>query len=279
MNLGQFIKETTSKLNAAGILTARLDTLVLISDAWHKDKAWLLANTDQKIPAHVLSAISPRLAARLKHKPMAYIRGHQEFYGRDFVVNKRVLIPRPESEALIDLLKPLAQKAPGILIDVGTGSGALGITAALECPNLEVKLTDIDPLALEVANYNARRLKLRLQFYLGDLLADFNSNHEYPYVQFIIANLPYVDKKWERSSETNYEPSIALFAKDGGLYLIKKLIKQAAKVLKPGGYLLLESDPRQHDQIIDFANQNSLKLVDQKGFVLVFTRLARKVQA
>lgn len=273
MTVEDFIKQTTSKLSKVGIGTARLDALVLLADAWHKDKAWLLTHSEQQIPSNIQSILSRKISARIKRKPMAYIRGKQEFYGRDFVVNKRVLIPRPESETLIDLLKPLAKKQTGVLIDVGTGSGALGITAALECPGLEVKLIDIDPDALAVANYNACRFKLRLQFYPENLLEGFTSQLDEPrnpYVQFIIANLPYVDRKWERSLETNYEPRVAIFADDGGLALIKKLIQQAPFALKAGGYLLLEADPRQHDAIIALANEQGLELIKQKDFALVF---------
>jgi release factor glutamine methyltransferase len=269
MTINEYIRETTSKLKGAGIATARLDTLVLLSDIWKKDKAWLLAHPEQQVPLHIQSKLLPKIAARTKRKPMAYIRGKQEFYGRDFIVNKRVLIPRPESETIIDLLKPLVAKKPGFLIDIGAGSGALGITAALECPTLEVVLNDIDPDALAVANHNARRFKLRLQFWPGDLLEKHIGDPEYPYIDYILANLPYVDRTWERSVETNFEPSLALYADDNGLALIKKLITQAPIALKPGGHLLLEADPRQHDAIIAFASEHGLDFVDQKDFTLV----------
>lgn len=277
MTIGEFIKTTTNQLKDAGIATARLDTLVLLGDAFKKEKSWLLAHPEQKVPMLMLARLKPKVSARAKRKPIAYIRGKQEFYGRDFVVNKRVLIPRPDSEVLIDMLKPLAGNRPGHLIDIGTGSGALGITAALELPNLQVWLNDIDASALAVANHNARRFKLRLQFWPGDLLGKHVTEH--PHLDYILANLPYVDKKWQVSAETNSEPSLALFAEDGGLALIKKLISQVPKTLKPGGYLLLEADPRQHDAIILFAKEYDLEFVDQQGFGLVFMNPARKARA
>lgn len=279
MTLGELIKSTTGQLKKAGINTARLDALVLLGDVWKKDKAWLLAHSDQNVPSYIQTRLQPKVAARAKRKPMAYVRGKQEFYGRDFVVNRHVLIPRPDSEALIDLLKPLVGTKPGHLIDVGTGSGALGITAALECPSLKVWLTDIDQDALAIANHNARRFKLRLQFWPGNLLENHISQPDYPYIDYILANLPYVDSKWSRNLETNFEPKLALFADDEGLDLIKKLITQTPLALKPGGYLLLEADPRQHNRIIDFAKTNGLVFVDQKDFAIVFKRPVRKVQA
>ncbi len=271
MNLGDFIKQATAKLEQAGILTARLDTLVLLSDALQKDKAWLLAHTDQELPAKILADISPSIAARAKRTPLAYIRGYQEFYGRDFAVNQHVLIPRPESEALIDLLKPIAKDTTGILLDIGTGSGALGITAALECPDLEVRLIDINQEALAIAKKNADRLKLRLQFKKSDLLDECTKTQ--PYAQFIIANLPYVDQSWETSPETRFEPSLALFARDNGLALIKKLVGQVPAVLNSGGYLLLEADPRQHADIVESAKTQGLNLDNRQDFALVFVRV------
>src|SRR5690349_19657190 len=103
MTVGDFIKTATHQLKQAGVSTARLDTLVLLADALRKDTAWLLAHSEEIIPTKTGKALGLKLAARLKRVPLAYIRGHQEFYGRDFVVNKNVLIPRPDSEVLIDL--------------------------------------------------------------------------------------------------------------------------------------------------------------------------------
>lgn len=272
LTLQQWLKGATQKLETAGISTARLDALVLLADALDKDKAWLLANSDLVIQNTILGILNHKLAKRALRTPLAYIRGKQEFYGREFKVNKRVLIPRPESETLIDLLKSLAFDKTGFLLDVGTGSGALGITAALECPNLEVWLNDIDPDALAVANHNARRFKLKLQFWPGDLLEKHITQPDYPYIDYILANLPYVDKTWKRSPETQFEPALALFANEGGLELIKRLIPQALTALRPGGYLLLEADPRQHEQIRAYAKQHSFSLVREDGFVIAFQR-------
>jgi release factor glutamine methyltransferase len=274
MTVNDFIKETTARLTKAGSTSARLDTLVLLSDEWQKDKAWLLAHAEQEIPKDILSKLKPKVSARAKRKPMAYIRGYQEFYGRDFVVNKKVLIPRPDSEILIDLLKPLAKKTTGVLVDIGTGSGALGITAALECPNLQVELTDIDPDALAVADLNALHFKLDLPSYVADVLDPYVTQPDNPRLQFIVANLPYVNRVWETSVETDYEPHIAIFADDGGLALVKKLIQQTPMALKPGGYLLLEADPRLHDAIISLAKDKGLDFVDQKDFTVVLKRPA-----
>ncbi len=270
MTIANFIKETTDLLKQAGSTSARLDTLVLLSDEWDKDKAWLLAHPDQEIPAGTLLDLRPKVAARAKRKPMAYIRGKQEFYGRDFLVDKNVLIPRPDSEALIDLLKTFVTKKPGLLIDIGTGSGALGITAALECPNLQICLNEIDPKALATASKNAKRFKLSPELWQGDLLEGHVSKTGKPFADYILANLPYVDRVWERSMETDYEPHIALFADDGGLEIIKRFLKQVPLALKPEGYLLMEADPRLHDAIIVLAEQENLNFVDQKDFTLVF---------
>lgn len=273
MTIADFIKETTAQLKQAGSTSARLDTLVLLCDEWNKNKAWLLAHPEQDIPANILLKLIPKVTARAKRKPMAYIRGKQEFYGRDFLVNKYVLIPRPDSEALIDLLKSFVTKQSGFLIDIGTGSGALGITAGLECPNLRICLNEIDAKALAVANKNAKRFNLTPELWHGDLLEGHVSKTGKPFADYILANLPYVDRVWERSIETDYEPHIALFADDGGLEIIKRFLKQVPLALKPNGYLLMEADPRLHDAIISLAADENLDFVEQRDFTIVFKKL------
>ncbi|MCA9339251.1 peptide chain release factor N(5)-glutamine methyltransferase, partial [Candidatus Saccharibacteria bacterium] len=189
-------------------------------------------------------------------------RGYKEFYGRNFTVNKNVLIPRPESEAIIDILKELS-KPPQHILDVGTGSGALAITAALELPGSSVEACDIDRQALSVAKQNAMKLNTNITFFKSDL--SLSSKKKYNY---IMANLPYVDETWQTSPETKFEPSIALFAKDNGLELIKKLIVQSQEKLQKNGFLLLEADPRQHQEIIDFAKDYGFSLFKKQDYIV-----------
>ncbi|MCA9338881.1 HemK family protein methyltransferase, partial [Candidatus Saccharibacteria bacterium] len=193
-------------------------------------------------------------------------RGYKEFYGRNFTVNNTVLIPRPESEIIIEILKEIVLDTQTI-IDVGTGSGALAITAKLELPQANVFASDISEEALSIAKQNAQKLNANVIFLKSDLLKETNDAYS-----VIVANLPYVDRNWDYSFETKFEPSLALFAKDNGLDLIKKLIAQTQKKLPSGGFLLLEADPRQHQVVLDFAKEHGLSLFKKQDFIVVLKK-------
>jgi release factor glutamine methyltransferase len=264
MTIDDLLYQTTKQFAKAGIPSARLDAQVLIADALNEDRSWLLAHLDDDIPRHVLKVLRVRIAARAKRMPLAYVRGHQEFYGRNFVVNPRVLIPRPETEQLIAELKGLKLPRGSALLDVGTGSGAIAVTAAHEAAHLLVEACDISLDALDIARANAERLNARIErFFISNLL------DEAGYYDVIAANLPYVGPDWLRSPETNYEPGLALFADNQGLALIHKLLEQAPSHLRPDGYLLLEADPRQFDAIIAFAPDRLVHL-HNNGYILTF---------
>src|SRR3990167_7793618 len=140
----QWLKQATNTLKAANIGSARLDALVLLEDEIGRDRALILAHPERPILAQSLKKLNKKLVRRANHEPLAYIRGFSEFYGRRFKVNKRVLEPRPESETMIDLLKELKLPKNSWLADIGTGSGALGITAALELHNHHIDLYDLE---------------------------------------------------------------------------------------------------------------------------------------
>lgn len=201
-----------------------------------------------------------------------------DFYGRDFIVTSDVLIPRPETEMMIDAVLNLVGKSflPGVkpsearlprdcrILDVGTGSGCLAITLKRELPEARVAACDISKKALSVAQENANRLKAEIEFIESDLLDNIKDNYD-----VIVANLPYVDENWDwiDKEALSKEPAIALYAEDGGLALIKKLIQQASERKIP--YLILEADPCQHERIIDYARKFNYPLLETRGFCLV----------
>lgn len=254
------------QLAEANIKTGRLDALVLLSDELHHDKAWLLAHPEHKLTATQQIRLSKKLAKRQLHIPLAYIRKHKEFYGREFLTTNKVLVPRPETETLITQLLALSVLPGDKLIDVGTGSGAIAITAKLERPGLTVYATDISTAALKVAAKNAERLNADITFWQSDLL----SSAQHSPFKFIVANLPYVSKDWYVSPETAFEPANAIFAEQDGLALIKKLIVQSKNHLSDSGYLLLEADPRQHQSVIQFAQAYDYAVHSQQDFILAF---------
>ena len=160
-----WLKEASSRLKQSGINTSRLDALVLLEDVFGKERSWLLANPETELTDSQLSRLDGFIERRLCHEPLAYIRHKSEFYGRDFFVDSRVLEPRPESETIIDVLKELPGLSQLVIIDVGTGSGALAITAKLELPNTEVIATDIDKNCLAVARQNAQNHNAKILFF------------------------------------------------------------------------------------------------------------------
>ena len=266
-----WLLEACRQLSAAGISSAHLDAEIILATALNKNRTFLHAHPEQPISPYFLKILNKNLKLRLKPIPIAYIIGTKEFYGRNFAVNKNVLIPRPESEAIIEILSKIITKLgnshPLKLVDVGTGSGCLGITAKLEFPVLDVTLTDISLRALKVAKQNSQALSANVKIIKNNLLKDFSTRSD-----IIIANLPYVDTSWDRSPETAYEPSIALFSKDQGLYLITKLLSQATKLLKNGGYIILEAEPTQHEYIKAFAKQYFLDQIYQIGYAVAFVK-------
>lgn len=272
MTIKQWLNQANLKLQAQAISSARLDAELILAHCLKKNRTWLIARSDHLLDSKTQQEANQLLRRRLNNEPLAYLVGYKEFFGRKFEVSPAVLIPRPESETLIELLSELVDH-PGLgvaqqLLDVGCGSGCLGITAKLEYPQLEVTLSDISPEALAVARRNAEKLKANLTILESDLLTGFIDNNRR--FDYIVANLPYVDPDWFMSAETAYEPQLALIARDNGLDLIKQLIKQSHPVLKTKAKLLLEADPRQHQAISNFASTAGFTMTHQRGYCLVF---------
>lgn len=264
-----WLKEAAKELTTKGISSARLDAEIILAHTLRKPRTYLHAHEDKTLSIREHEIADARLQLRLEHTPVAYIIGHKEFYGRQFKVTPATLIPRPESETMIDLLKKYRKRIKGNrLVDIGTGCGCLGISAKLEFPELETTLIDTSRYALHVAETNAAYHKATVSLLRSDLLTN------YPFAaDIILANLPYVDKKWARSPETEFEPAEALFASDEGLYLIKRLLLQTEEFLAPSGLVLLEADPRQHKEIVRLANKNTLKHLASSGFIVVFQKV------
>jgi release factor glutamine methyltransferase len=266
-----WLDSASHKLSAKGIPSANLDAEIILTNTLQENRTYLHAHPEKIIDIHELEIANSRLDQRLNRVPIAYIIGYREFYGREFIVTPATLIPRPESEAIIDVLKtilvPNSNNKTQItrLVDVGTGSGCLGITAKLELPNLDVTLADISVDALQIAKQNAQKFSTDVTILESDLLQEYTLTPD-----IIIANLPYVDQDWECSPETSYEPALALFADNNGRSIIEKLIPQSSELLKPGGYLIIEADPIQHNSLKNYAKRKLLNLIYQLGYIIVF---------
>lgn len=272
----EWLARATHLLQDAAIDSARLDAELILAHTLRRPRTYLHAHGEELIDGRLRDIADARLQLRLDRTPVAYIIGHREFYGRQFKVTTETLIPRPETEDMIEYLRELLPAtrplipAPALqLVDVGTGSGCIGITAKLEFPEIEVTLTDVSAHALKVAETNAHTLKAEVRTQKSNLL------EHYPLTpNIILANLPYVDTSWEVSPETRSEPELALYAPQQGLLLINRLIEQTSTRLALNGYLLLEADTRQHDDILKTAKAHGLAPLGVRGLIVALQRQA-----
>ena len=215
------------------------------------DRAYLFAHPERELTGDEQTRFESALDERARGVPAQYINGHQEFWGMDLVVTPDVLIPRPESEHVVETVLALAteERAGGQecpphtmrILDVGTGSGCIALALAKEIPQAEIHATDISDAALEVARVNAARYQFdnRIQFHQADLLEGLNIRG----VDFVVSNPPYVGESEEDQVQLEvrkFEPRGAVFAGPSGTEVIARLIPQAHAALSPGGWLILE---------------------------------------
>lgn len=250
VTIGRAIVAAAQRLGGAGVDSPRLDAEVLLGHVLNMTRAQLYAHADQRLTDDQRRRFELLVGRRCQREPVAYLIGRKAFYGLDLLVTPQVLIPRPETELLVDLAldairhRQAASRngtTPTVTVaDIGTGSGAVALAIAANSVHTDVVATDISAAALDVAQENARRLGLqdRVRFVQGHLLEPLS----HP-VDLIIANLPYVaESEWPTLAPdiVNYEPSLALAGGLDGLTLIRELLAQAPQRLRPGGSVFLE---------------------------------------
>jgi release factor glutamine methyltransferase len=216
----------------------RRDAELLLEHVLGCDQTDLLTHPERLLSVEELEQFDRLVARRLASEPMQYLTGEQEFFGLRFEVSPAVLIPRPETEHLVEaVLQRFAREEELRIIDVGTGSGAIAVALAHALPRSQVTAVDLFPAALEVARRNAERHGVRLILMPSDLLAAVDSTD----FDAVVANPPYIATTEVLEPQVaNYEPRSALYAGPTGLEVYERLIPQAASVLKPGGWLMLE---------------------------------------
>lgn len=221
-------------------LDARRDAELLLLRLLARDRAWLLTHPDAELNAEQVAKYESWIDRRALHEPVQYIVGEQEFYGLVFQVTPAVLIPRPETEHLVEaVLERIAHDAAVRICDVGTGSGAIAVALAHELPNAQVTALDLSRSALVIASDNARTHNVagRMRFLQSDLLAAVRGER----FDVIVSNPPYIaDAQVLEAQVGDYEPHAALFAGPTGLEVYQRLIPEAREALVPGGWLLLE---------------------------------------
>jgi release factor glutamine methyltransferase len=233
------LQQGTNILEKALVPVARLTAEVLLCHALRCERAYLYAHSNDELTELAWIHYGRYLDERLKGKPTQYITHKQEFYGREFYVNEDVLIPRPETEHLVEAAVEFARGA-GVrtILDVGTGSGAIAVSAALELGRA-VWASDVSERALAVAKRNAAAHQATVAFFAGDLLEAVRP----ALIDLLISNPPYVPGADSANMQTevrDWEPHVALFAGDTGFEIYRRLIAQAEIVLKPGGRMYLE---------------------------------------
>jgi release factor glutamine methyltransferase len=236
----------TKRLTGAGIDDARIEAEVLLQHALHCSKTQLYATLADPMPQEAGAALEAYVSRRLRREPSAYITGHKEYYGLDLEVTPATLIPRPETELIVEAVLEDAQSRPNIarplrIADAGTGSGAIALAIACYLPQDEVIATDMSAAALAVARRNAERLGVarRVSFVCCDLLEGIQRQS----LDIVAANLPYVgseDAATLAPEILEYEPHDALFGGPGGLEPIERLLASAGPHLRPGATLVLE---------------------------------------
>jgi len=251
MTVKQVLARARGALSAASIEDAPFEAEILLRDTLKIDRVQLYLDFDRELSPEQQENYWLRIERRLNHEPAAYIVGHREFYGLDFYVDSSVLIPRPESELLVDKALELARNHTlSAIAEVGTGCGAIAISLALNLPQTSIYATDISTAALKVALRNCRRHSVENRVFLlaGDILDPLSGP-----VDLVVANLPYVRKsELTGISPLSREPRLALDGGPDGLQKIRRLCRQAGSKLRPGGVLLLEIGQGQAEAVTVF---------------------------
>lgn len=241
MLLKQAFDEALRRLDAADTPSSRLSAELLLMFTLSCTRAYLFTYPERELTDGELARYDDAIARRCTGEPAQYITGHQEFYGRDFLVSPAVLIPRPETEHLIEAALEIAPRASGLnILDVGTGSGCIAITLAKELPQSKVLAVDVSPEALDIAEANAARLEARVEFRLSDLLSAIESEKTF---DIIVSNPPYVgecEADKVQKQVRDFEPHCAVFGGHRGMDIIDRLVPQVCDHLKPGGWFLME---------------------------------------
>jgi release factor glutamine methyltransferase len=256
LTIADALREAASELRVSGVAEARREAASLLSHALARDRAFLVTHADESLSAEQLRSFRSLVERRAAGEPLQYIKGTQEFYGLDFEVNPGVLIPRPETELLVETaLELLRQTTSPFICDVGTGSGCIAVTLLHERRDARGLALDLSPAALEIAARNAARhgVSERLRLLVSDCFGALRAGeHEGVRFDLVASNPPYVaeeDLDGLQREVREHEPRVALTPGGDGLSVIRRLVSEAPRFLKPGGHLLLEIGFDQHERV------------------------------
>ena len=260
-SIKSLINASISELRRAGVDSPRTDVLALLEYQLERSKTWILSHQDEPVNDSDLIEYNSMLSRRMNREPLAYILGKRDFYGLEFKVNPSVLIPRPETEALVEHVLDLA--APNSsLLDIGTGSGAIAISIASNRQDLIITASDVSAEALEIAEYNSSNNFTNINFIHSDLFYYITNSYD-----IIAANLPYVSNKIELAPEIGYEPHDALYANSDGVAIYQKFFNELATYLNIDGWFIIEHDPTQAKEIQRIATKGGFSTEVVSKFV------------
>ncbi|MGD9473422.1 MAG: peptide chain release factor N(5)-glutamine methyltransferase [Eubacteriaceae bacterium] len=279
MTIGELLKEARQILLAAGIENCGFEAELLAAQTFNKDRVFFYTHGDEPVTDRQKTVFLTMVKRRAAHEPAAYILGQKEFMGLNFFVDANVLIPRPDTEAMVEVLISQLKKTDHRgkkVLDLCTGSGAIGIALKYFCPEVEMTLSDYSPKALQVAKKNADLL----------VAGDVNLMHSDLFVQFpataafdlIVSNPPYIPSgEIPKLAQDicEYEPTMALDGGATGLDFYRRIAAQAKGFLKDGGLLALEIGDHQENVVIELLKQNGFsrieKIADLTGLVRAIT--------
>lgn len=252
------VEWTENYFRESGITTPRLDAEVLLGFVLQKSRLQLYLSFEMPVFPDHLSVFRQLVQRRKEHTPVSYLTNHREFMSIDFYVDSRVLIPRPETEILVEyVLDRTSTHGPISLVDIGTGSGAIAVSLAFNRPEWYIVATDISIDAIAVAETNATRHQTQIEFRSGDMLSTLESVDDK--FDWIVSNPPYIssqDYKILPPDVRNFEPKLALASPPDGLQLIRILIESAPNYLKPNGRLAIEIGKGQRPDVEDFVHRS-----------------------
>lgn len=246
--VGTLLLSATRRLAQSPSSSPKLDAEMLLMRLLGVERAWLYAHPEAELPAPVMAAFETLVDARERGMPVAYLVGEREFFSRVFRVTPDTLIPRPDTERLIDAVLQLKLPEHARALDLGTGTGALAVTLALECPEWDVTATDIHAGTLAVARENAARLGACVRFCVGDWFTALPADDRF---DLILSNPPYIaaEDPHLAQGDVRFEPRRALVAADNGLADIAHIVAVARDRLHDGGWLLVEHGWQQADTV------------------------------
>ena len=251
------LQTLTERLTQADVDAPRLSAEVVLAHALELSRTQLLAQPDRPLTPDQLTRAQRDLDRLVNNEPLAYVVGHREFYDIDLLTDARALIPRPETECLVEyMIQIMADRSAPLIADVGTGCGAIAVTLAKHLPQAHIIATDLSPDAVELARTNAQRIGVdaRIDFRLGNLLEPVTET-----LDLLAANLPYIDDKdWPYLAKTirGHEPKMAFIGGPDGLDLVRALLRDASRVLHSGSVILLEIGAYHGDAVTEIALLN-----------------------